>query len=385
MLAFALRLSTLAIRCVPIVAAILIVCAPQARALNCDPTYVADFQTCLSPPDVGAAATTPTSIKLGWAIYSGTYTLPDGVGIWRGTKLVYQSTNPNSPNTFTDTGLASKTTYTYTICMYWTAYSDENGGSHPADPASHPNNSDPAWECVIRAYVTAAAPPPPPPPVSGQPSSPLNIRIGKTTWHSLEVIWTSGPRTDLYQDQILWGPAKLNTTTNSTPLMPHAPNAGNSVTLDGLSPATSYTISVVQFTKDHKVGNWGSIQARTDAPPPAPMPGPIKPSGVSAYRASPSVVVVQWSSDYNDYHQVERRLITDDVVKNTVNLGPWMKVGSQILKPKTGYSDIANAPSNPDAHLEYRVCGGFLAGYVCSDPVGVGPPPPPTTTIVKPH
>jgi Fibronectin type III domain len=336
--------------------------AARAGQYTCDENLLENDGVCVIAPDVGPAAQVPTSttITLAWLTYSGGAEIdpnygrvelvtPDTLTIRRDGKDIATLAG-NAPGKYVDTGLKPSTLYHYAVCANFQAY-----GTYCSP-----------WDAST-------------PGTSATPKVPgvTNLKVTLRWYNQISLSWLNPPipsADPVVSNKISWA-KKSTPSALSSKSLPADPNLNQFVPITGLDAMTPYVISVCA------VGQRGdntctTIEVSTEAPPPAPMPGPVKPAHVAATRMSPSIVIVRWDANSNDVHVVQRRLVSVGPHKTKFDtghyFGEWITVLPKSPKPTHVFSEIVNAPEG-SAYFEYRVCGVFssTAKEACSDVVQV--------------
>ena len=197
------------------------------------PPPVADTTAPSTPTGLSTSGVTASQVTLAWQASTDNVGVT-GYRVYRDGSLV----GTTSSTTFTDSGLASNTSYIFTVAAF-----DAAGNSSPSS--------------APRSVTTSAGSPPPPPADTTAPSTPTGLSSSNVTASQVTLAWQAS--TDnvgvtgyrVYRDGSLAGTASSTSFTNS-----------------GLAANTSYVFTVAAFDA---AGNSSSQSAQrsvtTSAPP----------------------------------------------------------------------------------------------------------------------
>ncbi|KOX24796.1 fibronectin [Saccharothrix sp. NRRL B-16348] len=213
-----------------------------------------DTQAPTAPGNLASTGATPTSVSLEWAAASDNVGVT-GYEVFNGTASAATTTG----TTATVEGLSPDTEYTFTV------RAEDAAGNESADSAA----------LTVR---TPAAPD------TEGPSAPANPRSTGASASSIGLAWDASTDNVGVTGYEVFNGSALAATVE-----------GTSATVDGLSPDTEYTFTVV--AKD-AAGNRSSasaaVTARTETVP--DTEGPTAPTGLTATAVTQSSVSLQWSA-----------------------------------------------------------------------------------------
>jgi chitodextrinase len=295
------------------------------------------------PANLAAVAPTPTQVQVSWDAAS------DDTGV-AGYRLYRDGSNDPIANVtvthYTDTGLASNTTYVYTVRAYDTA--------------------SPANESALTAAVSVTTPVAPPVGDFTPPTVPGNVTAIATSTTSIQISWT--PSTDAS------GIAEYRVFREGTSVA-IAVTQNTTFTDTQLTPNTTYTYFVTAVdgaTPSNESARSDGASATTG---PGSGPGdttpPTVPGNVRADARSSSTIRIRWEASHDQSGILEYRLYRNGgaaPIASTTDL----EFLDTNLTANTAYQYTVTAvdradPPNESAHSE--------AASATTDSVGPGPGP----------
>jgi chitodextrinase len=206
------------------------------------------------PTNLSVTGTTASSISLSWTASDDT-SVVTGYNVYRGGVLVGTS----AVTSYTNTGLAAKMTYSYTVAAY--------------DAASNVSGQSAAVQATTLASTDITP-----------PTVPANLSVTAKTASSVSLSWT--PSTDnvavagynVYRGGVLAGTSTVTSFTNT-----------------GLAPSTTYTFTLAAFDA---AGNVSAQSAAAQATTPAALDTtpPSVPTNLSVTGTTASTISLSWAS-----------------------------------------------------------------------------------------
>jgi beta-glucanase (GH16 family)/uncharacterized protein YccT (UPF0319 family) len=253
-----------------------------------------------APTNVFSSATTTTSVSLGWT--ASTSTGITGYNILRnGTKV---GTVASNVTTYTDTGLAAGTTYSYTV----TAFNSAGATSAPSSPLSATTQS-----------ATSSLNPP------------TGLFSSSTTSSSVAVSWIASTSTGVTGYNVYRNGAKIGSVA-----------ANFTYFVDtGLTPGTTYTYTANAFNASGGVSALSApfVVATLSS---GNIPGPTIPTGLFSSATTMTSVAVSWIASTDSVGVTGYNVFRNGTKIGSV-AGNFTYLMDTGLSPGTTYTYTVNA------------------------------------------